>query len=177
MARQALTRTWRSIAPLAAALLVLAGLTSCSPVRKGITGLTVDADGRPLAALAWCADRPPDVVRLFTDKHSTRSDAARPPADGPAWPGRSYDVPRNATSPTTVPLQGFPPESAGPDAAFRMYAVADDSSFTSHAVDFHLAQLAGLQPGSILITTVVDNGDEQKIVSLDELTRRGRDEC
>lgn len=181
MAVQALKRTRRTVASLAAALLVLAGLTSCTPEIKGITGLTVDADGRPLAALAWCADRPPDVVLLFTKENagsSAPSDVPTPARNWPSWPGREYAVPRDATSPTTVPLGDFPPEpAADPYAAFRMYGVASNSSFTSHSVTFRLAELAGLAAGSVLITGIVDNVEAQKIISLDEFARLGKDEC
>lgn len=182
---QSLVRTQRIVAPLAAALLVLAGLTSCSPVRKGITGLTVDVDGRPLAVLAWCAERPPDDVTIFPVPDSVLpapSGVATPSSILPSSPPvkRNYAVPRKATSPTTVPLVDFPPKSAtDPDTAFRMYGFAEDASFTSNSVDFRLSELAGLKPGSILITTL-NNGDQvQQSVSLDEFTRRVHDlsEC
>ncbi|MCW3840530.1 hypothetical protein ONA70_10525 [Micromonospora yasonensis] len=182
MALQSLVRSQRIVAPLAVALLVLAGLTSCSPVRKGITGLTVDVDGRPLAAAAWCAERPPDVVALLTVVSPTPSGRATP---SPIWPSslpvhRSYAVPREATSPATVPLVDFPPQSAtDPDAAFRMYAVAEDTSFTSVPVYFRLGELAGLKPGSIIITAW-NNGDQvQQSITLDEFARRVHDlgEC
>ncbi|GIJ10957.1 hypothetical protein ACFFMR_17115 [Micromonospora andamanensis] len=173
-------RTRRIVATLAAAFLVLTALTACTPAIEGITGLTVDADGRPLAALAWCADEPPDVIVLATANavSPTPSGAPAPSANWPSWPGRDYDVPRDVTSPTTVQLPGFPPDPA-PDrrAAFRMYGVADNSSFTTHAVTFRLPELAGLRPGSVLITTVVRNDEVPRYVSLDEFARLGSDEC
>ena len=110
MGLQAQTTTRRTIALLASAVLILVGLTSCTPETKGITGLTVDVDGRPLAVLAWCADRPPDVVRLFPVNDSTSptpSGRATLPPNWQTWPGREYTVPATATSPTTVPLEGF----------------------------------------------------------------------
>ncbi|MET7710768.1 hypothetical protein [Micromonospora sp. NPDC005413] len=181
MAVQMLTKMRRIVASLAAALLVLAGLTSCSPAIKGITGLTMDADGQPLAALAWCADRPPDLAVLFAESDSASpapSAVPTPSANWPYWPGREYAVPRDATSPATVRLVGFPPEPAtDPHAAFRMYGVASNSSFTSHSVTFRLAELAGLQPGSVLTTDIVNNNEVQKIVSLDEFARLGAAEC
>lgn len=185
MALQSLVRTQRIIAPLAAALLVRAGLTSCSPVSKGITGLTVDVDGRPLAVLAWCAERPPDEVTLFSVPGSVSpapSGVATPSPISPSSPPvkRNYAVPRKATSPTTLPLVDFPPKSAtDPDVAFQMYGFAEDASFTSNSVDFRLGELAGLAPGSILMTTW-NNGDQvQRSVFLDEFARRVHDlrEC
>jgi hypothetical protein len=183
MALQSLVRMQRIVAPLAAALFVLAGLTSCSPVRKGITGLTVDVDGRALAVLAWCAERPPDVVVLLAVPGSgspASSGVATRSTIWPSWPGRGLAVPREATSPTTVPLVDFPPTSAtDPDASFRMYGVGEDNSFTSNSVDFRLNELAGLKPGSILITTWNNGGQAQRIVTLDELASRVHDlsEC
>ncbi|MDW5326175.1 hypothetical protein [Plantactinospora sp. KLBMP9567] len=178
MAVQALTTAQRTTASLTAALLLLTGLTSCTPAVKAITGLTVDADGRPLAALAWCADQPPDVVRL----RAAEDLASPPPSGAPTpslnWPEWRYDVQRDATSPATVRLTGFPPEPApGPRAAFRMRGVTSNNRFTSHSVTFRLPELSGLQPGSVLITTIETNEEVQKSISLDEFARLARDEC
>ncbi|WP_344920119.1 hypothetical protein [Plantactinospora mayteni] len=171
----------RIAASLTAAVLTLTGLASCTPVRKGITGLTVDANGRPLAALAWCADRPRDVVVLHAARDlvsPSPSSVPTPSANWPEWPGRKYDVPPDVTSPATVHLAGFPPEPApDPHDSFRMYGVAGNSSFTTHSVTFRLPELSGLQPGSVLITTVESNEEVQKGISLDEFARLGRDEC
>ncbi|SFC14965.1 hypothetical protein [Micromonospora sediminimaris] len=173
-------RTRRIVATLAATLLVLTALTACTPEIKGITGLTVDADGRLLAALAWCADKPPDVIVLTAARavSPTPSGVPVPSANWPSWPGRDYDVPRDATSPATVQLPGFPSDPA-PDrrAAFRMYGVADNSSFTTHAVTFRLPELAGLRPGSVMTTAIVSNDEVPRYVSLDEFARLGRAEC
>lgn len=181
MSLQAQARTRRIITLLAAAVLILGGLTSCTPEIRGITGLTIDADDRPLAVLAWCANRPPDVVLLFADKDSTSptpSGLATQSPNWQTWPGRKYTVPRNATSPTTVPLVDFPPESvADPDAAFHMYGVADDNSFTSHRVSFRLSDLTDLAPGSILVTGIADGEKVQRSLTLEEFARQGRDEC
>ncbi|WP_157743110.1 hypothetical protein [Micromonospora coriariae] len=80
------------------------------------------------------------------------------------------------TSPTTVPLDGFPPESAAdPDVAFDMYGVADDSSFTTHRVSFRLGDLTELAVGSVLVTAI---GEEaQQVLSLEEFAHRGESEC
>ncbi|WFE43254.1 hypothetical protein [Verrucosispora sp. WMMD1129] len=88
-------RTRRIVATLAATLLVLTALTACTPEIKGITGLTVDADGRPLAALAWCADKPPDVIVLATERavSPTPSGAPEPSANWPSWPACNQDQP------------------------------------------------------------------------------------
>ncbi|MFI1195473.1 hypothetical protein ACH4T9_19745 [Micromonospora sp. NPDC020750] len=180
MAVQMLTRTRRIVASMAAVLLVMAGLTSCTPEIKGITGLTMDADGQPLAALAWCADRPPDVVLLLAEEDSSSPD----PSDVPTpstnwhWPERRHAVPRDATSPTTVRLVGFPPgDATDPHAAFRLFGIASNKSFASRSVTFRLAELAGLRPGSVLITDIVDNDEVQGSIPLDEFARLGRDAC
>ncbi|MCZ7422506.1 hypothetical protein O7605_23685 [Verrucosispora sp. WMMA2121] len=84
----------------------------------------------------------------------------------------------DVTSPATVQLPGFPPDPA-PDrrAAFRMYGVAGNNSFTTHSVTFRLPELAGLQPGSVMITAIVNNDEVPKYVSLDEFARLGSAEC
>ncbi|MFI7079669.1 hypothetical protein ACIBO1_20425 [Micromonospora sp. NPDC049903] len=179
MAVHPLATARRTTASLSAALLVLAGLTSCTPAIKAVTGLTADADGRPLAALAWCADQPPDVVvlRIADDLASpSPSDAPTPSSNWPEW---RYDVQqRDATSPATVELTGFPP-SPGPDlgTGFRMRVLTRNSSFTSHDVSFRLPELADLKPGSVLITTIETNEEVQKTVSRDEFARLGRNAC
>ncbi|MFY1576194.1 hypothetical protein ACN26Z_15035 [Verrucosispora sp. WMMD703] len=85
-------RTRRIVATLAATLLMLTALTACTPEIKGIT---VDADGRPLAALAWCADKPPDVIVLATERavSPTPSGAPEPSANWPSWPACNQDQP------------------------------------------------------------------------------------
>ncbi|SIN33974.1 hypothetical protein [Micromonospora cremea] len=168
----------RAAARLAVAVLILGGLTSCSPERKGITGLTVDAAGRPLAALAWCSDRPPDIVSLFTVREATSPTPSGRPTPWPMWPGEKYTVPRAATSPTTVPLESFPPGSgADPDVAYAMYGVADDNSFTTHRVDFRVGELTDLAAGSVLVTEIVEGEEVQVTLSLEEFAHRGENEC
>ncbi|MDG4805475.1 hypothetical protein O7634_01705 [Micromonospora sp. WMMD1120] len=180
MAARTFTKAGRISASLAAAMLVSAGLTACTPVIKGRTGATVDAAGQPLAVLAWCADRPPGTVRFFAERDSispSPSDVSTS-ADWPYWPGRDYAVPRAATSPTTVRLTGFLPDPAPrPYPAFRMYGVASDSSFTTHSVTFRLAELEDLTPGTVLITEIVENDDVRRSVSMEEFARLGKDEC
>ncbi|MBU8855743.1 MULTISPECIES: hypothetical protein [unclassified Micromonospora] len=170
------TRTRRAVAAPAAALVVLAGLTSCTPEVKGVTGLTVDAHGRPHAALAWCADRPPDLVVLTSVAESASPGAPTP--ERPYWPRRKYDVPRDATTPALVPLEGFPP---GPvveaQAAFRVSGATHDNSFRTEGVDFRIAELAELRPDSVLVTDFDDSGEVLRTVPLDEFTKMGEKAC
>ncbi|MBM0277575.1 hypothetical protein [Micromonospora tarensis] len=180
MAARMLMKAPRIFASLAAAMLVSAGLTACTPVIKGITGVTVDADGQPLAVLAWCADRPPEVVVFFAERDSISPSPSDAPtsASWPYWPGRDYAVPRAATSPTTVRLEGFLPDPAPrPYPAFRMYGVGSNNSFTMRSVTFWLAELEGLRPGSVLITEIVENGEARRSVSMEEFAGLGKDEC
>lgn len=140
----------------------------------------VGAEGQTVAVLPCCEERPPDVVRFIAVRESISPSpsAVATSASWPDWPGRRYAVPRGATSPTTVRLEGFPPDPApGPDAAFRMFGVASDSSFTSESVTFRLVELKDMQPGSVLITDIVDNGEVQRTVSVDEFDSLGKDEC
>ncbi|MEU8253858.1 hypothetical protein AB0C06_06280 [Micromonospora inaquosa] len=174
MTYHASSTTRRAVALLAVAAFLVGGLTGCSPERKGITGLTVDSSGRPFAAVAWCADRPPEVLVLLRNRET----ASPPPSATPSYPRWKFAVPRTATSPATVPLDGFPPEPAvASDVVFAMYAVADDNSFTTHGVSFRLAEMTDLVPGSVLFTDIVDGEDVQQTVSLEEFAGRGESEC
>ncbi|MET8084563.1 hypothetical protein [Micromonospora sp. NPDC005237] len=180
MAVQMLLKARRLSVLLAAAILVLAGLTACTPEIKGVTGVGVDADGQPVAVLSWCADRPPDVVMFFAERASISPSpsAVATSTSWPYWPGRRYAVPRAATSPTTVPLEGFPRDPApSPNAAFQLFGVASDSSFTSRSVTFRLTELEDMRPGSVLITEIVGNGEVQRSVSVDEFASLGKDAC
>ncbi|MET9299633.1 hypothetical protein ABZX66_09955 [Micromonospora aurantiaca] len=174
MATRRGTRTRRAVATPAAALIVLAGLTACTPEVKGVTGLTVDARGRPHAVLAWCADRPPDVVVL----NSVAESAGAPMSERPYRPRRKYDVPREAAAPALVPLEGFPP---GPvvdaQAAFQVSGATHDNSFRTEGVDFRIAELAELRPGSVLVTDFDDSGEVVRTVPLDEFTEMGEKAC
>jgi hypothetical protein len=172
----------RLTAVLCVAIVVLTASVSCTPETKAVTGLTVDEQGRILAALAWCADRPPTVVvvhalqNLPSPTHTDATDAASP--GSVAIPDRQYTVSANVTSPTTVPLNDFPPPAADAHTTFRVYAVGPHNSFTSHAVRVNLAELADLTPGSILITTdTAQSGHAQGSVSLEEFERRGNGLC
>ncbi|MFC4020381.1 hypothetical protein ACFOW4_20895 [Micromonospora sp. GCM10011542] len=117
---QAGFRLRRAVAAAAVGLLVLVGLTSCQPEVKGATGLTVDAAGRPLAALAWCAKRPPTGVRLFASDERTSAGPAPGAQVGTLspWPGIEYPVPRDAASPATVLLEEFPPGQPSTPTSF-----------------------------------------------------------
>ncbi|MEW2142561.1 hypothetical protein AB0869_07055 [Micromonospora vinacea] len=73
-------------------------------------------------------------------------------------------------------LVGVPPP---PDAyaAFRQIGVASDNSFTSQSVTFRFIDLEDMQPGSVLITDVVGNGEEHRSVSVDEFDSLGKHLC
>ncbi len=178
MAPYANSTTRRAVGLLAVAAFLVGGLTGCSPERKGITGLTVDSAGRPFAAVAWCADQPPEVLLLFRNRETVSPTPSVPAMSTLKYPGLRFAVPRTATSPATVPLDGFPPEPAvASDVVFAMYAVADDNSFTTHRVSFRLAELIDLAPGSVLFSDIVDGEEVQQNVSLEEFARRGESEC
>ncbi|MCW3817786.1 hypothetical protein ONA91_25375 [Micromonospora sp. DR5-3] len=164
----------RAVAASAAALITVAGLTACSPEIKGVTGVSVDGSGQPVAMLAWCASHPPDVVLLFDatadDRHPRRTEWD--------WPGREYRVPDDATSPATVPLTGFPPSTLPTGVVdFAMYAATDDNSFSAARVTFRLADLAGLKPGLVLVTGYQDESESLRELTLEEFARRGAEEC
>ncbi|MFE9694807.1 hypothetical protein [Micromonospora sp. NPDC005806] len=164
----------RTAAVSAAALLASAGLTACSPEIGAVIGVGVDESGQPVAMLAWCTPRPPDVLLLF----DADSDDHHPRHTEWDWPGRQYRVPDDAESPATVPLTGFPPARL-PDQVvnFAMYAATDDSSFSSRHVRFRLDDLTGREPGSVLATDYQDDAEPLRELTLDEFTRRGAEQC
>ncbi len=149
----------RRVAALTVGLLALTGLSACSPAVKGITGLTVDASGKPLVALAWCAKRPPGFVLL----DSTRPEGSTPRSSTdpnlPRWEWQ-WKIPAESTSPATMPLVGFPPpEADGQDVTFRMRA------------------MSGLEQGTVLVAEWESSTEVQRRLSLDEFAQRGAEEC
>ncbi|WP_262281731.1 hypothetical protein [Micromonospora sp. MA102] len=167
-----MARPPRSTALVLVAALILAGLTACTPATEGITGITVDADGQPVAVLAWCASRPPGGIAI-DDGRSDR------PSAGPSWPGQDFPVPPRAVSPETVPLIGFPPPEPPPGVtSFVLFAAADDNSFNTRPVRFQPSELAALRPEQVLITEILEGGMERNaVVTREELARRAADEC
>ncbi|MER7461197.1 hypothetical protein [Micromonospora sp. NPDC126480] len=181
MAVQILTRMQRPAACLTTMLLILVGMAACTPATEGITGVTTDRDGRLLAALAWCADRPPDSVVLRPAEASappTPSGEAASPTNWPPWPRQEYAVPRDATSPTTLRLTGLSPEPPlDPHTTFELYGLPENRSFVTRPVTFRLTEVASLHAGSVLIIAIVNNDEVQRTVSMEEFARLGRDEC
>jgi hypothetical protein len=167
-----MARPPRPTALVLVAALILGGLTACTPASEGITGISVDADGQPVAVLAWCASRPPDGISL-DDGRSDR------PSAGPSWPGQDFPMPPRAVSPATVPLIGFPPPQPPPGVtSFALYAGAYDNSFNTRRVRFRPSELAALRPEQVLITEILDDGTERNaVVTREELARRAADEC
>ncbi|MGR6317471.1 hypothetical protein Q2K19_05590 [Micromonospora soli] len=164
----------RTAAASAVALLTLPGLTACTPEIGAAIGLSVDESGQPVAVLAWCTPRPPDVVLLF----DADADDHHPRHTEWDWPGREYTVPDDATTPATVPLTGFPP-SRLPDGVvnFEMYAATEDNSFSSDDVRFRVDDLARLSPGSVLVIDYQQEAEPARELSLDQFTRRGAEQC
>jgi hypothetical protein len=187
MTTQVLVRYRRVTAVLTLAALVLAGSTSCTPEIKGITGLTVDEHGQVLAALAWCAPRPPTVVSVRAiqpQPTAAQDDASHAAGRGmSSLPDRmDYPVPAGVTSPTMMPLGGFPPTTATSHSTFDVYGMGRGSSpsgnFGTRAVwRVQLTDLAELTPELILTTTYVGERVVQHKVSLQEFAHRGERLC
>ena len=152
------------IAGFGAAAVLLGALSACTPVVHGVTGVSVDADGRASAEIVWCGTNRPDVVLLFADGDDK---------DELPWPGHEIAVPDDGQVPTTVPLSDLPPA----DVSLRMYGVDEDSEFTTESVSFTTAELATLPAGTVLVTEWRDERYVQRTVPREEFARLADGQC
>jgi len=133
-------------------LVAATGLTACSVPVNGLTGLSVDAQGRLLAQVVVCSDDPPDVVRL------SGGGAATGPSPRAAAGGQidvAYKAPPDVGRTISFRLDGSdegwparprPPELV-PDVEYRLYGRTHDNSHVTADVVFRLSDRTGLLRG------------------------------
>ncbi|MEW9532487.1 hypothetical protein [Microbispora sp. NPDC049125] len=158
-------RRWLSAA-LAGVL--LAGVTGCTVETNGDTGISVDAAGRLVVVLAWCGAAP-DGVTIYHNRLSPG------PSDEPSVSDASYDA--QALTGQTASFQPDAPSGGwtlsrgrfrpDPSITYLAYGWSNDNTHSTLHVQFDVADLATLRPGSVLrgVGTVV---------SQEEFDRKGQ---
>ncbi|MGI8333750.1 hypothetical protein ACRYCC_27700 [Actinomadura scrupuli] len=137
---------------LAVALIAATGvpmLTACSPVRRGATGMTLDAAGRPAAVVAWCPGKPPSALVLY-DHNERNPDNADTTVH--------FTGPKPSGTYAEIPLTALPAGWTAKPSAFtitssreyRVYAGSSDNDYTTDAVVFTTERLRPRGPATIL---------------------------
>ncbi len=165
----------RKYAPLAV-LLACPLLTACTPPNAGVTGMTLDAQGRPTAVVAWCPGKAPDTIIISDvddgDLDSDRTIILEAPGK---FPGRTIQVP------VTDPPAGWratpPSPSLDPNLVYSAYAPVTGSDYTARGPRFSLARLRG--NGQILQQEYDEKTDRDVdiYIGMDELVRRANEYC
>lgn len=144
-------------------------LTACSPVRRGVTGMTLDAAGRPTVAVAWCPGKPPNSIVMYDPNDPTPDNPATTVNfRGPKPPGTYVEIPL-----TALPLgwTANPPTfTIAPAHEYRVYAVVSSNDYTTEGVTFTLEQLQPQGAARILawVGRAESTGDQFKLLTVPE---------
>jgi hypothetical protein len=171
-----MSRHWRNrvliMAVVVSALWPL--LAACAPADGGLTGMTLDAAGRPTAVVAWCPGRAPDSIYLYTTDELGPELSIALKAPG-RFPGRTIEVP------ITQPPEGWTAEPSfpklDPHRVYDVYAPRKGNDYTSRGPDFSLGRLRG--NGQILQNEYDEksNADVDVYIGKAELIERARELC
>jgi hypothetical protein len=145
----------------------IASLAGCETVAgAGVTGISVDAQARPVIVFALCNDHI-DVATIFRDR--TKSDptgqdatvsVATWEAISPVTPATAADAMLNTVKPSRLWSQVGPSESFRPGVVYTAFGgTRDNTWFTGH-VDFTLERLSNLNPGQVLTQTYDPDKDQ-----------------
>jgi hypothetical protein len=159
---------WRTVA--AAGLLAgvsIVSLAGCETVAgAGATGISVDAQARPVIVFALCNDHI-DGATIFRDR--TKAD---PPGEdatvsvatweavSPVTPATAMDAMLNTVEPSRSWSQVGPSESFRPGVVYTAYGWTHDNTWFTGHVDFTLKQLSYLKPGQVLTQTYDPDKDQ-----------------
>jgi hypothetical protein len=137
-------------------------LAGCETVAgAGSTGISVDAQARPVIVFALCNDHI-DGATIFRDRTKadpTGEDASVTVASwdavSPVTPTTAMQAPLNTVAPSRSWTPVGPSEALKPGVVYTAYgSTRDNTWFTGH-VDFTLERLSNLKPGQVLSQTYV----------------------
>jgi hypothetical protein len=159
-------RMW-AVMVLAAAAVPM--LTACTPVTRGVTGMTLDAAGRPTVAVAWCPGKPPNTIIMYDPNDPTENySATTVQFRGPKPPGTYVEIPLTALPPgwTADP----PTFTIAPAHEYRAFAGVSGNDYTTYSVNFTLEQLRPQGAAKILawVGTATPSGDQYKLLTVSE---------
>lgn len=154
-------------------------LTACSPVRRGVTGMTLDAAHRPTVAVAWCPGKPPNGITMWGPGSPAADDSDRAVTfRGPEPPGTYAEIPLTALPPgwTADP----PAFTITPTHEYTVYAGALGNDYTTMSVHFTLEQLRPQGAARIRawVGQATPSGDRYELLTVPEFKRLvDRDMC
>ncbi|MEU8621122.1 hypothetical protein [Streptomyces sp. NPDC048623] len=143
--------TWtRRLVATTTALAAIPAVAGCSVPVAGVTGVSVTADGQPLGVIVMCHDHI-DGALLHLDDDDPEKEAtvgswqrAEALTDFSTWP---------LTTDATAADDGWsaekPLHTLDPNQTYRMFGWTTDSSWSSAAVSFTVADLKDLSPGQV----------------------------
>ncbi|MFF1293776.1 MULTISPECIES: hypothetical protein [unclassified Streptomyces] len=155
----------------AAGVAALAAVSGCTVPIAGATGITVDADGRPMGVLMVCHDHI-DGATLYTDSKPADPDESRSVEVG-RWSGDA-SVKGFATWPLDTAGDGWsvekPLQALKKDRSYHLYGWTRDSSWSTGDVTFTPADLATLTPGRVRYWS--GEGDDYETGSVEDFRSR-----
>lgn len=140
----------------------MATLAGCETVASaGSTGISVDAQARPVIVFALCHDRI-DGATIFRDRTKADPKGKDPSVSVASWEAVSPVTPTTAMQAslnTTAPSESWSrvglSEDLRPGVVYHAYGWTHDNAwFTAH-VEFTLERLSRLKPGQVLTQTYV----------------------
>ncbi|MEW9530173.1 hypothetical protein [Microbispora sp. NPDC049125] len=100
---------------------VVMGATACSPPLRGVSGLSVDADGHPIIVMAWCDGAAPDAIYVYHDEIAPLSGTPNSATSGDPSATPSVDPPTRSVDDAKFTA----PDLQGQNASVRLDAPAD----------------------------------------------------
>jgi hypothetical protein len=144
----------------------MTSLAGCETVAgAGATGISVDAQARPVIVFALCNDHidGATIYRARTKADPKGEDAtisvASWDAASPVTPTTAMQTPLNTADPSKSWSQVGRSEALKPGVVYTAYGgTRDNTWFTGH-VDFTLKKLSNLKPGQVLTQTYDPDND------------------
>ncbi|MEU2612957.1 hypothetical protein ABZ570_15465 [Micromonospora sp. NPDC007271] len=147
-------------------LLVLAGLTSCSPPTEGAVGVRLDADGRLVGVFDWCRGKAgTNVIALYLGSGGGGATGADPVVYLERDPGRSARTAEEVVllDPTSGWQTKVTPPSLDDDQVYELRAWNEDHGKVRD-FPFRISELRG-RTGSEVILTKSWDLEEQAYVA------------
>lgn len=159
-------RMWAVVILAAAAAPML---TACTPATRGVTGMVLDAAGRPTVAVAWCPGKPPNTIIMYDPNDRTENySATTVKFRGPKPLGTYVEIPLTAlpTGWTADP----PTFTIAPAHKYTAFAGVSGNDYTTYSVNFTLEQLQPQGAAKILAWggTATPSGDQYKLFTIPE---------
>ncbi|WP_406317419.1 hypothetical protein OHA77_09165 [Streptosporangium sp. NBC_01639] len=180
------------------AVVVVMGITGCTPAIGGMTGVSVDAEGHPIIVLAWCDGATPDGVIVYHDEDTSGVPDVGISGESSALPSITsstkvvddvrFSAPsldgQSASVRLDVPTDGWTvqprPFVMVPGVEYHAFGGRRDNNFSTAHVSFTVGDIAKLKPGVVLLQQydekATPGGDWVDVtISQEEFDRQGQE--